>query len=157
MISAAQTLTCRHTRLRIATLQASQFIDVTDRIAALVEGAAVQTGFVNVQVLHTTAAIVVNEHEPLLLADFLAQLERTAPVTAHYRHDDLRVRTVNLVPDERRNGHAHCQALQLSASAILNVAGGRLQLGRWQRVFLLELDGPQTRDLSVLVAGECDR
>ena len=110
-------------------------------------------GFVNVQSLHTTTSIVVNEHEPQLLTDFAAVLERAAPPGASYRHDDVRLRTVNLIAGERINGHSHCQALLLASSVCLNIANGCLQLGRWQRVFLAELDGPQTRDLSVVIFG----
>jgi secondary thiamine-phosphate synthase enzyme len=64
---------------------------------------------------------------------------------------------VNLTPDERLNGYAHCQALLLPTTATLNVADGRLQLGCWQRVFLVELDGPRSREVSVLVMGEGTR
>ena len=64
---------------------------------------------------------------------------------------------MNLTPDERRNGHAHCRALLLGPSACLNVVDGRLQLGRWQRVFLVELDGPRAREISVLMLGEGGR
>src|SRR5262245_47328905 len=102
---------CRHLTIQIATERPTQFIDVTGRIQALVAASAVHTGFVNVQSLHTTTAIVVNEHEPLLLADFGSQLERTAPASAWYAHDDIRRRTTNVVPGERANGHAHCRAL----------------------------------------------
>jgi secondary thiamine-phosphate synthase enzyme len=64
------------------------------------------------------------------------------------------VRRVNLSPGERANGHAHCHALLLGCSASLNVADGQLQLGRWQRVFFVELDGPRTREISVLALGD---
>src|SRR5262249_42375930 len=118
----------RHTRLRIASSQPTQFIDVTNEVQAVVDGAGIDTGIVNVQSLHTTAAIVVNEHEPLLLTDFASLLERASPVEGPYRHDDLAVRTVNVLPGERVNGHAHCRALLLTPSACLNIVGGRLQL-----------------------------
>jgi secondary thiamine-phosphate synthase enzyme len=134
-----------------------EFIDLTDRIEALVAKAGIHAGLVNIQSLHTTTGIVINEHEPLLLADFGALLTRAAPPDASYRHDDMRARTVNLAPDERPNGHAHCHALLLGSSASLNLADGRLQLGRWQRVFLVELDGPRVREVSVLVMGESMR
>ena len=78
------------------------------------------------------------------------------PGRAGYRHDDVRIRTVNVTPGERLNGHAHCRALLLGASACINVIGGALQLGRWQRVFLAELDGPRDRDISVLMLGESE-
>ena len=145
---------CHHGRIRVATERAMEFIDVTERIEALAAETGIHAGLVNVQSLHTTTAIVVNEHEPLLLEDFDALLARAAPRDAPYLHDDMAVRTVNLTPGEHTNGHAHCRALLLPSSALLNVASGRLQLGRWQRVFLVELDGPRAREVSVVVFGE---
>jgi secondary thiamine-phosphate synthase enzyme len=145
---------CRHSRIRVATGRAMEFIDLTDQIEALADEAGIRAGLVNIQSLHTTTSIVVNEHEPLLLADFAALLAEAAPHHAPYRHDDMSARTVNVAPGERANGHAHCRALLLGSSALLNLADGRLQLGRWQRVFLVELDGPRAREVSVLVLGE---
>jgi secondary thiamine-phosphate synthase enzyme len=145
---------CLHTKIQIASEHPTQFIDVTDRLRELIGEAGIRFGVVNVQSLHTTTAIVVNECEPLLLADFSTLLQRVAPSGAGYRHDDVAVRTVNLTADERVNGHAHCRAVLLAASACLNVIDGRLLLGRWQRVFLVELDGPREREVSVLILGE---
>jgi secondary thiamine-phosphate synthase enzyme len=153
----APAATCRHERIRVTTERSIEFIDLTDRIEALVAEAGILAGLVNIQSLHTTTAIIVNEHEPLLLVDFAALLTRLAPKDPPYRHDDMDARTVNLAPGERSNGHAHCQALLLGSSVSLNFAGGRLQLGRWQRVFLVELDGPRVREVSVLVSGEAGR
>ena len=154
MDTLAPTFVYRQTRIRIVTERPTEFVDLTDGIAALVQEASLDLGFVNIQTLHTTTAIVVNEHEPLLLDDVARVLESIAPRGAAYRHDDGSVRRVNVTPGERPNGHAHCQALMLGATACLNVAGGRLQLGRWQRVFFVELDGPRPRDISVLMMGE---
>lgn len=150
-LAAAQA--CQHTRIRLETRQPAEFIDITDRIRAFVSTSGIHDGLVNVQSLHTTTAIVVNEREPLLQADFAELLDGLASRTAAYRHDDLTVRTVNLAPGERPNGHAHCQALLLGPTSLLNLAAGRLQLGRWQRVFFVELDGPRSREISVLVLG----
>jgi secondary thiamine-phosphate synthase enzyme len=154
METLAGTSTCRHQTIRIATERSTEFIDLTERLEALVAEAGIRLGVVNVQSLHTTTAIVVNEHEPLLLADFVALLEKAAPGDAGYRHDDVVVRTVNVTADERINGHAHCRALLLAPSACLNVVDGCLQLGRWQRVFMAELDGPRERQISVLILGD---
>lgn len=145
--------TCRHARIRIETSRPAEFVDITDRVEAIVAGSGIGDGLVNVQTLHTTTAIVVNEHEPLLHADFEALLSRLAPREASYRHDDMTERSVNLAPGERPNGHAHCRTLLMATSALLNLSGGRLQLGRWQRIFLAEMDGPRTREVSVLVLG----
>lgn len=157
METLARLSTFRHTTIRIDTQHPTQFIDLTDEVEALVAEAGLRTGFVNVQSLHTTTAIVVNEHEPLLLTDMAALLERVAPLGGVYRHDNVSLRTVNCVLGERPNGHSHCRALLLGPTACLNVSGGRLQLGTWQRVFLAELDGPRSRAVSVLLVGEGSR
>jgi secondary thiamine-phosphate synthase enzyme len=142
--------TCRHAMLRVNTSRPTEFVDLTDRIRTLVDDAPVEVGIVNIQTLHTTTAIVVNEHEPLLFADFVAMLHRAAPAGLAYRHDSP-ARSVNLTPGERVNGHAHCRALLLPSSTSVNVARGRLVLGQWQRIFFVELDGPQQRQVSIVV------
>jgi secondary thiamine-phosphate synthase enzyme len=144
----------RHASLHVSTVVRTQFIDLTDRLERLVAESGLATGLVNVQTVHTTTAVVVNEHEPLLLEDFKEFLEALAPSDCRYRHDDTNVRTVNLTAAERPNGHAHCRALVLPTSVGLNIANGRLRLGTWQRVFFVELDGPRDRELSVLMCGE---
>jgi len=147
----------RHLRVNISTECPTQFVDLTPRIVSLVRDSGVQTGFVNIQSLHTTTAIVLNEHEPLLLDDFAGVFDRLAPEDRGYRHDHPFLRTVNLTEDERVNGHSHCRALLLPSNVCLNIVDGKMQLGRWQRLFLVELDGPRDRQVSVLVFGEGTR
>jgi secondary thiamine-phosphate synthase enzyme len=154
METLARSATARHTTIRVETSHPTEFIDLTGRIEAAVAASGARFGFVNVQTLHTTTAIVVNEHEPLLLTDMAALLERLAPQDGVYRHDNVSLRTVNCVLGEPPNGHSHCRSLLLAPSACLNIVDRRLQLGRWQRVFLVELDGPRTREVSVLVLGD---
>ena len=154
MPTVAPSLSCRHTTIRIDTEQPTQFIDLTSDLETFVAASVIQSGLLNVQSLHTTAAIVINEHEPLLLTDMAAVLERLAPVNAVYRHDNVTLRTVNCVLGEPPNGHSHCRALLLGSTASMNVVNGQLQLGRWQRVFLVELDGPRRRDVSLLLLGD---
>jgi secondary thiamine-phosphate synthase enzyme len=144
---------CRHLSLRLETQRPTEFIDLTDRLEALVRQTGVHCGFVNIQTVHTTTAVVVNELEPLLLDDFSFLLEYLASRHIDYRHDDVSRRTENVTPDERVNGHAHCRALLLGASVCLNVVDGCLRLGRWQRVLFAELDGPRERILSVTAIG----
>ena len=142
-----------HQRLTLATREPQQFIDVTERVARCVRLSGIGDGTVTVQSMHTTAAILVNENEPLLLDDLGRVLAGWAPADAAYAHDDLDRRTVNLTPDERPNGHAHARAMALQASTTLAVMGGEVQLGRWQRIFLVELDGPRSREVVVTTAG----
>ena len=138
--------------VRLRTVSRMQFVDLTELVAERVRRSGVAEGTVTVQSRHTTAAVLVNENEPLLIQDFEDRLEAWAPADACYRHNDLEVREGAPV-DERPNGHAHARALLLGASVSLNVAEGRLDLGEWQSVFLVELDGPRERTLSVQVLG----
>src|SRR5687767_7128481 len=97
---------CRYTtRIHLNTTQPTEFIDLTDRLDTLIADAGLRFGILNVQTLHTTTAIVVNEHEPLLLADFQSLLEVAAPGDGRYQHDDTSARTVNLTDAERSEEH----------------------------------------------------
>jgi secondary thiamine-phosphate synthase enzyme len=154
MQTVAPSPACRHTTIRIDTEHPTQFIDLTSNLEAFVAASGIRTGLLNVQSLHTTAAIVVNEHEPLLLTDIAGLLGRLAPADAVYHHDNITLRTANCVLGEPPNGHSHCRALLLGSTAALNIVDGTLQLGRWQRVFLAELDGPRRRDVSLMLLGE---
>ena len=154
METLTRTTTFGHTTIRIETQHPTQFIDITDKVIALVEGSKVATGLVNIQGLHTTTAIIVNEHDPLLLSDVAALLERVAPQDGFYRHDNVGLDSSNCVLADRPNGHSHCRALLLAPSVALNIAGGRLQLGTWQRIFLVVLDGPRSRSVSVVLLGD---
>ena len=95
--------TRHHMKIRLATSQATEFIDLTDRLDQFVADAEVQVGIINVQTSHTTTAIVVNEHEPLLLSDFQAFLERTVPGSTVYGHDDMS-RRIGVAPGNRPTG-----------------------------------------------------
>ena len=97
METLARTSTFRHTTIRIETQHPTQFIDLTDEIDAFVTDAGVHTGLINIQGLHTTTAVFVNEHDPLLLSDVAALLERIAPQDGFYRHDNVSLRTSNCV------------------------------------------------------------
>jgi len=129
-----------------------QFIDLTELVAERVRRSGISHGLVSVVTRHTTTAIVVNEDEPLLLEDMGHLLDRLVPPDIRYGHDDMARRT-GVGPDERANGAAHCRSLLLGASQVFHVDAGAIQLGRWQRIFLVELDGPRTRAVSILVLG----
>jgi secondary thiamine-phosphate synthase enzyme len=133
--------------------RAPEFIDITDDVREILARSGIQEGTVVVFSRHTTAAIKINEDEPLLLRDMAHFLERTAPAEGNYRHNDFFIRTANMTQDECPNGHAHCQHLVLGASEWIPVSDGELLLGRWQRVFLVELDRPREREVVVQVQG----
>ena len=141
-------------RLEVETHAPIQFVDITDDVADLVSVAGLRDGVANVFSRHTTAAVCIQEAEPLLLEDLCEFLTRSAPPQAHYRHNDFRVRTVHMHDDESPNGHSHCLQLMLGTSQSIPVADGQLLLGTWQRIFVVELDGPRaSREVIIQVLG----
>ncbi|MDQ3809665.1 MAG: secondary thiamine-phosphate synthase enzyme YjbQ, partial [Chloroflexota bacterium] len=122
-ISEPRTVVRLH-HLQLATHQPVELLDITESVAAVVRQARVREGFAHVFVRHTTAAVRIQEREPLLLDDLRRFLARLAPADDTYGHNDFRVRTHHMHPDERPNGHAHCQGLLLSSSVTLNILHG---------------------------------
>ena len=137
----------------LRTQRRVQFVDLTTLVAERVNRASLHDGLANVQVLHTTAGLLINEDEPGLLADLVRTLQRAAPRHACYAHDRMERRVPPPPPGEPRNGHAHCRAALLRTAETVNVLDGALQLGRWQRLFMLELDGPRPRSISISLLG----
>ena len=145
---------CSSSQLNIHTEKAPQFIDITAEVAEVVAQSQVEFGMVVVFSRHTTAAIKINENEPLLIEDMSERLAKLFPADDYYRHNDFEVRTVNMTDEERPNGHAHCQSLLLSTSETIPVVNGQLGLGRWQRIFLIEMDHARLREITVFSFGQ---
>ena len=139
--------------LELTASRAPEFVDITEAVQDLVRRSGVLNGIAVVFSRHTTAAIKINEHEPELLKDMEQFLNRLSPMEAAYLHNDFTVRTVNMEEDECPNGHAHCQHLLLGASETIPVVDGRLALGVWQSIFMVELDRPRQREVMVQVIG----
>jgi secondary thiamine-phosphate synthase enzyme len=139
--------------LELETTAAPSFHDITEEVCGIVADAGISFGQVTVYSCHTTAAIRINEHEPLLLRDMARTLRQIAPSDAYYEHNDFGRRTVNMHPDEPANGHSHCQHLFLSTSESIPVIDGKPQLGTYQSIFLIELDQPKLRQVLVTVTG----
>lgn len=140
--------------IEFQTKEELEFIDLTDEIKEFVQGSKIKEGLINIQSLHTSAALIVNENEPLLIEDFKDNLRKTSLKEIDYRHDDLEKRTINFCPDDCVNGHSHCRAIHLLVSATLNVINGTLQLGQWQRIFFVELDSSRKRKVQIQIIGE---
>lgn len=123
----------------VETRQAKQSLDITDSVAEIVESAAVENGLCHVMVLHSTAAVVLNEtNDPNIGADVIDALDRAVPDRAGWLHDQI---------DD--NAHAHIKAAVLGPSESIPVNRGELLLGTWQRIMLIEFDGPRKRRVSV--------
>ncbi|MCD6136091.1 YjbQ family protein [Candidatus Bipolaricaulota bacterium] len=132
---------------------APEFIDITQEVKDVLTRSGIREGSVLIFTRHTTAAIEINEDEPLLMQDLKQFLLRMAPRDGDYKHNDFFIRTANMTEDECPNGHAHCQHLLLGTSETIPVVEGELLLGRWQRIFLIELDRPRERQVFIQVQG----
>ncbi len=136
----------------IRTEKGPQFIDITNRVEEAALKSGIANGFAVVFSKHTTAAIRINENEPALLGDMERMLEGIAPSCAEYKHNEFaHALSTN---GERPNGHSHCQHLLLGASEAVPVVDGKLIVGRWQRIFLIELDHGRDREVVVQLVGE---
>ena len=139
---------------RVDTQTAPEFIDITDWVAQCVADSAIADGFAVIYSKHTTAAVKINENEPLLLEDMAVFLEKMSPRENGYKHNDFEIRTVNMNEDESPNGHAHLQHLLLGTSETVPVIGGEMQFGTYQSIFFIELDHPRPREVMVQVVGD---
>ena len=141
-----------HTLVDIPTDESLGLYDVTEKIQAFIDTTQVRAGQVLVFSRHTTTALVINEYEERLLVDIKAYLRKLAPPEDKYLHNDLHLRVVP--PDEPINAHSHLMAMTLSTSEVVPIVEGKLNLGTYQSIIFIELDGPRQRQLCVQVTGE---
>lgn len=139
--------------IKLTTNATLDFIDITEKVQKKIKEAGVKEGVINIQSLHTTMAVIINEAEPLLIEDMKKLLEKLAPRTYQYMHDNFEIRTVNMCDDECANGHSHNKALHLPTSTMMNITNNQLQLGTWQRVFAIELDRSRPRQIALQIMG----
>jgi len=140
--------------ISLETKESSDIIDITEKVKKFIQESKIENGLVNIQTMHTTAMVFVNENEPELLKDFKNHLEKLAPKNDKYHHDNFDIRTVNMCEDECANGHAHCKAIHLPTSVCLNLVSNELELGTWQRVMFIELDRSRKRQIHIQIIGE---
>jgi secondary thiamine-phosphate synthase enzyme len=124
----------------VATRSRSEMVDVTPRVADAVRRSEVKTGLAIVYVPHTTAGVAINENaDPGVQRDVLAKLEELIPKReTYYRHGE-------------GNSDSHVKTILTGNSATVLIDNGRLVLGQWQGIYLMEFDGPRTRQLVIRI------
>ena len=126
----------------VSTSDRVEIINVTaDVVQAIPKN--VDSGICTVYVSHTTAGVIVNEHEPRLVADIEEFVEQFVPDDGTYRHDEI-----------DNNAGAHLRAMLLGESVTVPVSDGELALGTWQSILFVECDGPRTRQIEVVTVPE---
>ena len=141
-----------HQLVEIDTGEGIAITDLSAEIEARLAASGIRQGFVLLSSRHTTTALTVNEHEARLLEDIRGFFQRLVPADAGYKHNDIHLR--DCPPDEPENAHSHLIALLLGTSENVPVVDGKLGLGQWQSVMLVELDGPRRRSVSLQIVGE---
>lgn len=133
-------------RKRIVINTEKQFTPLDDIISDFIKDKR-GIGMVNVFVAHTTCAIKVMEGEILLLSDVNTYLNKAFPENDGYRHDIIGIRDVPI--NERINGHSHMRQLFFGTDVNIPVEDGKMLLGKWQTVFLVEFDPIRERNLYI--------
>jgi secondary thiamine-phosphate synthase enzyme len=127
-------------KLSVSTGSKTQLVDITDRVQDTVTAAGIAAGVCHIFVPHTTAGITLNENwDSDVERDVLMVLDdHIVPRDAGYRHGE-------------GNSPAHIKASLMGSSATVLIEDSRLQLGRWQGIFLAEFDGPRSRTVWVKI------
>ena len=125
-----------------------ELVDLTDRVMEYVRKFDIKEGMITLWSMHTTCSVFINEFQKALLTDIRRFLEEMVARDTYYQHND---------PDhsdcDRMNADSHLRAMLLGHSLTLQISGGEVVLGQWQRILMAELDGPRSRTLRAQVWG----
>ena len=130
--------------LVIPTDQRIEVVDLTDRIMVFVRNLRITEGIISLWSLRTTCTVFINEFQSALTSDIKRFFEQMVT-----RDDDWLHKNPEHSDCDRMNADSHIRTLLLGHSLTLQVSGGEIVLGQWQRVLMAELDGPRTRTLRV--------
>jgi secondary thiamine-phosphate synthase enzyme len=141
-------LTIHGETLVVETNQRIELHDLTNRVMDYVRRFNIREGLVSLWSMHTTCALFINEFQTALLSDIKGFLEQMVARDAEWLHNNPEHSDC-----DRMNADSHLRALLLGHSLTLQVSGGEVVLGQWQRVLMAELDGPRARSLRIQVLG----
>ena len=148
----------KSTKIEFESKDYLEFRDLTDEVEKFIKDSGVTNGQVLVYSTHTTLAICVNEKESGIVKDFKALMCKLIPKDNYYCHNDLTIRTENLVcqsaASDCLNGHSHCTHLLMRNSEVLPIIEGKIAMGMWQKIFAIELDCQRKRTVMLQIIGE---
>ena len=141
-------LTIHGETIVIDTDQRIELVDLTNRVMEFARQFDIREGLISLWSMHTTCALFINEFQTALLSDMKRFLEEMVARDAEWMHND---------PDhsdcDRMYADSHLRALLLGHNLTLQVSGGEVVLGQWQRILMAELDGPRARSLRIQIFG----
>src|SRR5579862_3571857 len=126
-------------RIAVRTTRRTELIQISEQVQELVERSGVESGVCYVHVPHTTAGVIINEgYDPDVARDMEIAFDKLVPHRGDYRHAE-------------GNSDSHIKVALTSSSQSIFIEGGKLALGRWQRIFFFEFDGPRRREVQVKI------
>ena len=134
--------------IEIDTTDRMELVDLTNTVMAFVRRSGVKEGLLSLWSMHTTCAVFINESQTALDADIKTFLETAVKRGDYYKHNDPAHSDC-----DRQNADSHLRAMMLGHSVTMQISGGELVVGQWQRVLCAELDGPRTRTVRAQVLG----
>ena len=134
--------------IEIDTTARVEIVDLTDTVMAFVRRSGVKEGLLSMWSMHTTCSVFINESQTALDTDIKTFLETVVRRGDYYQHNDPAHSDC-----DRQNADSHLRAMVLGHSVTMQISGGELVVGRWQRVLCAELDGPRTRTVRAQVMG----
>ena len=138
--------------LHFKTEGTNQFCDFTEFLLTYVREEKVKNGSLSIYTPHTTTCFLINESETGYINDFGTSIEELVPSDKYYEHDDWDKRTENMQEDEFKNGKSHVRASIVGSPHVtIPIVDSELLLGRWQRIFFVELDRSRDRRFFVKI------
>jgi secondary thiamine-phosphate synthase enzyme len=144
----AGSLTIHGETFVVQTDQRIELVDLTNRVMEFVRKFNIREGLVSLWSMHTTCTLFINEFQTALLADIKRFLEQMVARDAEWLHNNPEHSDC-----DRMNADSHLRALLLGHNLTLQVSGGEVVLGQWQRVLMAELDGPRARSMRIQIFG----
>jgi secondary thiamine-phosphate synthase enzyme len=129
--------------LELKTTERIQIVDITRDVDGAIAESGLRKGLVNIYSRHSTSALFINENESGLLDDYLNLIEKLVPTGDNYRHDQI-----------DNNADSHLRSFIIGNNETVPIKSGSMDLGTWQSVFFLDMDGPRNRKITITIMGE---
>lgn len=129
--------------MELKTNNRVQIMDITRSVDAALAESGLRKGLVNIYSKHSTSAIFINENESGLLEDYLNLIDKLVPTSDNYQHDHI-----------DNNADSHLRSFIIGNNETVPFENGSMDLGTWQSVFFLDMDGPRNRKITITIMGE---
>ncbi len=130
--------------LNFKTRGLNDFVRITEKVEEVVKESKISNGIVFLNSLHNTAALLIQENDPTIHEDLINAFERVAPMSGKYKHDY----------EGNENATAHIKTNLLESNITLPIKDGKLLLGTWQDIFLVEFFESRERKVVLTIIGD---